>query len=450
MKNMHIKKLAITIAISLGLVFIFAFFWTLFSQPYKNRNRWLQRQEEKNKQANVFYVGDTATPIKSGNAALSKEEKENYKKAVENQFSPFVQYCNLWAPYYRQASSEGSNKKNKAELKKAYKDIKKAFSYYLSTEHGKEPLILVGEGQGGAYVLRLLEDFFKKDRYKNRLVCAYVWNYEIPEKFKNNKENIPLSTSRSQNRVLVTEKEEIETRLATFYRGGITSQGEFVEALGGLEYASARDGVITLKKDIKISRPIVIADGTYTILGKGHTITRDCNEDLFAITGDDASRMPVLNLGDKSGKDSLIIDGAADSFGKTKGALFAVYGRGTLNFYKGSLLKNNDRQSYDGGAVYGECSYQKKEDGNYICLEPRISVFGAEFTNNKTEESGGAIAVNGTKSASENRVFGQIALFSGTFTGNSAQKSGNQIYTHTATLAYSPSITFEEGDVLQE
>ena len=450
MKTLDIKKLAITVGISLGLILIFVLLWTLFSQPYKREEKWLQRQTGKEKQVNVFYVGDTSTTVESGNAAFSEEEKENYKKSLENQLSPFEEYANFWIPYYRQASALDMENKSQGAMKKAYKDVKKAFSYYLATDSSKEPLILAGDGQGGVHVLHLLEDFFQNDKYKNRLVCAYIWDSEIPKDFKENKDNIPLADAKSQNRVIVTERENIETRLATFYRRGITSQAEFVEALGGLDYASARDGVISLKKDITVAYPIVIANGTYIILGRGHTITRDCDEDLFALTGDDASNMPILNFGDKSGKDKLVIDGAGEKFGKSKGALLAVYGRATLNLYKGTILQNNDRQEYGGGAVYGECSYQEREDGNYICLEPRISVFGAEFINNKSQKKGGAIAVNGAKSNAENKTFGQIAIFSGTFKGNTAEQGGNQVYTQTASLAYSPEIVFEDGDLLQE
>lgn len=449
-KKGSIFKIFITVLISAIIVSAFILCWYLFSQPYRSDTQWAIKEQTGAKDAAVFLIGETTTLLDTGNMSKKDEaDRVLYDNAIEEHANMFEEFCDVWAPAYRQAAASSLAGNNEKALNKAYKDVKLAFKYYLDESDPSEPIILAGYEQGGEMILRLLEDLFQDDRYRSRLVCAYVINWDIPEEYSSESKNIPLSSGKSQIRVVVTEEESVQTRLETYYRNSITSQAEFVEALGGLEYASARDNIITLKQDVTLSRSIIIAEGTYRLVGNGHRIIRGFEGDLFALTGSDANHAPQLNLGKRDGTDILTLDGNRDLMGEVAGALVAVYGNGTLNIYNGTTLQNNQRTAYDGGAVYGECSFVSQSDGTNICYEPRITVFGGIFQNNSTTQYGGAIALDGVYSTVENRTFGQVVIFAAAFIDNTAT-NGTKVYTRSATCSYSPELGFANNDLLQE
>ena len=101
---------------------------------------------------------------------------------IKKQASVFEGQCNLYAPFYRQASihvlNAGEKDKNSA-LGVGYKDIEKAFKYYLTNFNNGKPFILAGHSQGSNLLLWLLERVFDDPKLKKKLVAAYMIGWSV-------------------------------------------------------------------------------------------------------------------------------------------------------------------------------------------------------------------------------------------------------------------------------
>jgi len=108
-------------------------------------------------------------------AQLERVVRPNYVK-------PYSSAGRLFAPYYRQAAiySYFTAREDAQKAQNlAYKDIKRAFEYFLEHSPPERPIILVGHGQGGSHAQRLLADYFNSD-LRERLAAAYIIDYPLP------------------------------------------------------------------------------------------------------------------------------------------------------------------------------------------------------------------------------------------------------------------------------
>jgi pimeloyl-ACP methyl ester carboxylesterase len=80
--------------------------------------------------------------------------------ALPNHGEPFAAAGAIWAPRYRQAvlyASLARREDSREALNFAYQDVARAFDTFQKARDVRKPLILVGVGQGGLHVLRLLQ-----------------------------------------------------------------------------------------------------------------------------------------------------------------------------------------------------------------------------------------------------------------------------------------------------
>lgn len=110
------------------------------------------------KPADVFYIPST-TDLKGQNGYnldLSNPERiKYYSYTVTKEISIYKKSCAVFSPYYRQVTFPTYQLPEKARekhLKLAYKDIKRAFSYYLKNRPQSRPFILAGYSQGADMV----------------------------------------------------------------------------------------------------------------------------------------------------------------------------------------------------------------------------------------------------------------------------------------------------------
>jgi len=115
----------------------------------------------------------------------SMPDERNDQRALDDikkQASVFEGQCNLYAPFYRQASihalNAGEKDKNSA-LVVGYKDIERAFKYYLTNFNNGKPFILAGHSQGSNLLLWLLERVFDDPKLKKKLVAAYMIGWSV-------------------------------------------------------------------------------------------------------------------------------------------------------------------------------------------------------------------------------------------------------------------------------
>ncbi len=140
--------------------------------------------QSKDTLADVFFIYPTTYTDRKmtmgWNADIDNEKlnKKTDNSAILYQASVFNKYCRVFSPRYRQASLLAfyTNEKDSAEaaLDFAYKDVKKAFEFYLKNYNHGRPIIIASHSQGTLHAGRLLKEFFEGKPLAKQLVCAYI------------------------------------------------------------------------------------------------------------------------------------------------------------------------------------------------------------------------------------------------------------------------------------
>lgn len=101
---------------------------------------------------------------------------------LPNYVYPYQSAGRVFAPHYRQAALYSFlNNREDAQIsqKFAYADVKRAFEVFLSENPPERPIVLVGHGQGGLHVQRLLSEYFRGALGK-KLAAAYIIDHPLP------------------------------------------------------------------------------------------------------------------------------------------------------------------------------------------------------------------------------------------------------------------------------
>ena len=116
----------------------------------------------------------------------NKSAYERTEIMLGNQASVFNESCNIYAPEYRQATyySFFDIKNNgRSALDLAYLDIESAFIFFIENLNEDKPFIIAAHSQGALHAQRLINKMVDNTDLKNKLVCAYVIGYIMPEKY---------------------------------------------------------------------------------------------------------------------------------------------------------------------------------------------------------------------------------------------------------------------------
>jgi pimeloyl-ACP methyl ester carboxylesterase len=141
--------------------------------------------------ADVFFVHPTTFTDKPQNQYQWNADVTNAKQneltqmtTILNQASIFNGSCRVYAPYYRQAHLFSFYTKNRHDgeqaLNLAYKDIQRAFEYYLDNYNHGRPIVIASHSQGSYHCMRLLHDYFDGTALQKQLVAAYLPGRAIP------------------------------------------------------------------------------------------------------------------------------------------------------------------------------------------------------------------------------------------------------------------------------
>lgn len=115
----------------------------------------------------------------------SMPDERNDQRALDDikkQAVVFEGQCNIYAPFYRQASLHvlnASEKDKNSALGVGYTDIEKAFKYYLENFNNGKPFILAGHSQGSNLLLWLLERVFDDPKLMKKLVAVYMIGWSV-------------------------------------------------------------------------------------------------------------------------------------------------------------------------------------------------------------------------------------------------------------------------------
>lgn len=134
--------------------------------------------------ADIFLVHPTTAW--SGTTGWNMDIADNVSRtrletvALPNHAEPFATAGPLWVPRYRQAvlfALLSQRDDSHEALNLAYEDVARAFETFQQARNPNRPFVLVGLGQGGLHVLRLLQE---KGDLGPRLAATYVIDQPVP------------------------------------------------------------------------------------------------------------------------------------------------------------------------------------------------------------------------------------------------------------------------------
>jgi len=160
----------------------------------------------------VFFVHPTMhRGASSWNSSLDRRSHREQMQQLylPNYAGPFAGTGAVFAPLYRHAALYAymNNREDSRQARAlAYDDVRAAFSQFLADIGDERPVILVGVGQGGGHLTRLLLDVVSRDENLiARLIAAYVLEAPVAASlFDGPLQSIPLCDSREAIRCVVT------------------------------------------------------------------------------------------------------------------------------------------------------------------------------------------------------------------------------------------------------
>jgi len=151
---------------------------------YASAQDWCIRTEAPDKPFDVFFVHPTTygTTNMGMNASLDDAENRQLTDgAVRGQVLVFQEYCNIFAPRYRQMSIAGlsmSDEEQEPYLRVGLSDVVAAFAYYLEHDNGGRPFFLAAHSQGSDLMHHVLAEH-REMISDDQLVAAYLigWTF---------------------------------------------------------------------------------------------------------------------------------------------------------------------------------------------------------------------------------------------------------------------------------
>ena len=140
------------------------------------------------KDYDVFYIHPTGYFQPHWNAPLDPESAayERTNSHLATQASAFAETCNVYAPYYRQATYYSFFDKDTNGYKAqdiAYSDLSNAFSTYMKNHNQGRPFIIAGHSQGALHGQRLVHEHISKQPIRELFIAAYLIGYILPIKY---------------------------------------------------------------------------------------------------------------------------------------------------------------------------------------------------------------------------------------------------------------------------
>lgn len=164
----------------------------------------------KENDVDVFYIHPTGFFEKKWNFNLDKTSSayERTEVMLANQASVFNDSCNIYAPEYRQATyySFFSNHENGLKaLDLAYKDVEKAFDYYMDNFNNGRPFFIYGHSQGALHGQRLIHNRIINTSLKKQFINGFLIGYILPKtSFNNLFQNLKPSDNKADNHSIIT------------------------------------------------------------------------------------------------------------------------------------------------------------------------------------------------------------------------------------------------------
>ncbi|MGV8120536.1 MAG: DUF3089 domain-containing protein [Candidatus Xenobiia bacterium LiM19] len=184
---------------------------------YSQSNYWLSLPATTGKPVDIFYVYPTVWKRAQGDPQVCEINNISMIAGATRQFqsqaTAFEPVGNIFAPFYRQATSEILAlplDRQRAILSGMPKtDVFAAFDYYIKNLNKGRPFILAGHSQGSNILVFLLSEYMKQnpDVYK-RMVAAYVIGYSITPDYLAQNPHLKFATGPDDTGVIVSYNTE--------------------------------------------------------------------------------------------------------------------------------------------------------------------------------------------------------------------------------------------------
>lgn len=131
-----------------------------------------------------FYVYPTVSTDTTPNSDMTADPAE--QRVVEQQFARFGAVCRQFAPLYRQVTltalranmlAPGSVT---ADRDLAYRDVRDAWTYYLTHDNGGRGVVLIGHSQGSGVLTRLIKEEIDGKPVERRMISAILAGTSLP------------------------------------------------------------------------------------------------------------------------------------------------------------------------------------------------------------------------------------------------------------------------------
>lgn len=161
---------------------------------YTDASNWLSLPASTDKAVDLFYLYPTAytSPDLSAEAIASIDDKGMRSTAttnLSNNGPAFSDYCNVFAPFYRQVDVSYANMQSEEDFNTltdyvTSQDPTRALDYYFEHLNHGRPFIIAGHSQGSMTTLKLLATYFRQHReLLNRMVAAYPIGYSVTDRY---------------------------------------------------------------------------------------------------------------------------------------------------------------------------------------------------------------------------------------------------------------------------
>lgn len=189
---------------------------------YEAAESWVYCETEEEGAADVFFVAPTVYSGSEEQPLMPADDKEAaaaFLGAVNMEKGIYDGRTRFFAPFYRQAGLYVYTLGEAARepfLSEAYRDVRRAFLFYLSEWGEDRPLILAGFSQGADMCLRLMKEFFGDGTLSGRLIACYAVGWRLTHRERSAFPHLKPAQTADDLGVIVmfnTEAPEIEDSL---------------------------------------------------------------------------------------------------------------------------------------------------------------------------------------------------------------------------------------------
>jgi len=177
---------------------------------YSENTNWVALPTDINHEVDVFYVYPTVSSNASGAMNINDADERALAEGIfKAQASVFENQTNVFAPFYRQMSTEVETPASglvtdTKEYQRGESDVLDAFDYYIENLNNNRPFMIAGHSQGTMTLITLIrERLGKSPELRERLVAAYLIGYTVTDEDLAEAQ-LPLAQSATDVGVVIT------------------------------------------------------------------------------------------------------------------------------------------------------------------------------------------------------------------------------------------------------